>query len=267
MLQPSPSGISSVPCSGQRRWRVVLWPAVFLANTLIASAGAAETAAVAYVRRLDGTARITSSRGERDAEAFAPIAPGDIVVVQDGTALLCDMRNGEEITLHAGQRYTPARVVPNVKVSLFARLREALDGLMQEPEQDASAEVRAPTGSGAVWPNRCRFAPGAPIRFKWPAALSADRLGSETRPIFESRHPTPPLRWPPDLRPLPGEYEWSLLDGGAQPLSAGRFTILSEAEAAEQKAAYAAEAPATFDARERDLAIELLAAKDRCFFH
>jgi hypothetical protein len=228
---------------------------------------------------VEGVAYIeeATSGQQRLAEPFGAIRPGDVVVVQHGHVVVCDVRTGVQLEGGDGARLTLAAQPARPTSTLGTRLLEALNALVDEPARTTTAAVRGRPPPAApvtktVWPDQVTFGPRAFIHFRWPPVTGPVRFElRRVRPdgalVLETPTPTDPLVWPGDLPRVAGQYEWQLRGGGAAAAHAGSFTILSNHEATVRRSRYAKAATRSFGSANRDLGIELLAAKDGCFFN
>ena len=222
-----------------------------------------------YIRIVEGEAHIESAGARKVAQPFVPITIDDVVVVERGRVVVCDIRSAEQFEVLAGQRFALPRKPSRPLASLRAKLQAALAALT-EPPQTESAHVRG--RHGKIWPNNASFAPAAHIQFRWSSDTVAARFvlfraNPAPQQLFEASHPSNPQPWPSAVPCAPGRYEWHLTDSSGELVFLGHFTMLSEVEAAERRARYAKVARARFGVHHQEIGIELLAAKDQYFLH
>jgi hypothetical protein len=220
---------------------------------------------IGYLRTVDGTAAILSAHGERPAEPFSALRSGDTLTVGSGTVVVCDMRTGESFEVRAGNTLSLPDTVARPNRPLYERLRAALSALTTVPEQTGPARVRGKARS--AWPDQLWLAPHAAVQFRWSSGAAAGsfelrRLEPRPELVAHSDHPLSPWPWPGAVPRTPGRYLWEVHDASGGRLASGQFTLMTEVEAHTQRERYIAQAAAQFDAPQRALLAELLAARD-----
>lgn len=225
----------------------------------------AEGNPIGYVRSLNGPARIRAATGEeRLAEPFCLLWVGDTIAVQNGVAVVSDMRTGESFEVQAGNSLALPPTVARPNRSLYKSLRAALRALTSAPKQTGVAVVRGE--ARRTWPDQVSFAPSAAIQFRWRAAAAATfdlrRVEAQPALVLHSDQPLSPLPWPGAVHRIPGRYVWEVRDSHGARLASGQFTVMTEAEAGAQRERFMTQTPTELDAQQRSLIAELLAAHD-----
>jgi hypothetical protein len=254
-----------------QRVRIGLWVSLFVLIALkpCSSAGQWAQEPVGYIRTMDGAVRIESGSRTREAEPFAPVFANDRVVVENGTAVVCDVRTGESTEVHAGKPFSLPQTVAHPNAGLRERLVTAFQALTSEPEQTGKAMVRG-IGVAEPRPNEVAFAPGAHVFFRWighdqSAQLSLFRLTPEPELVYRADVPSSHMTWPAGVVPVAGRYKWEARDKDGTALGSGQFILMTSEEAATQRERYRAQATDKFGPESRELMIELLAAQDGYF--
>src|SRR5262249_2778036 len=156
----------------------------------------------------DGAVRIESDGRTREAEPFATIFSGDRVVVDKGTAAVCDVRTGEVFQVPAGKPFSLPQAVARRNERVPDRLIAAVGRVTGEPEELGVAVVRR-FGVVEPWPNDVAFAPGARVAFRWighaePARFSLYRLTPDLELMYRGDAPSPRMSWPAGIVPRAG---------------------------------------------------------------
>jgi hypothetical protein len=205
-----------------------------------------------------------------------PIGPlsvveaGDRVVVESGFVVVVDFRQGTRRKILAHGEYVLPEAPHPTQLTMWQRLREALERALRGPDQAlVGGAVRKTVRS--FWPDSGCFAPSSAIVFRWHGACPT----SGTLLVVGSRNDSVAISlgdrlasdggvpWPSNQKRSPGRVTWKLLDEDGECVGGGSFVILTEAAADSARARYLREAERAFGPAEPALGAALLAAADR----